>query len=553
MIQSATAHSHTNRASSHMMKTNHPRESERGRSVCKNNMYAFFDGTYFDELPSDGVQQLSLHRIAPSWSHIFFALLIIADACMTLSATVLIFVLHPETYRAFNGVATHKYSLYIAIILISISWIISLSSSHTYERHAIGEGYTLYSRIINAGVVDFVLLCALGYIFTVDLPRILAVFVPLLSVALTLVERWTFRQILYYYRKTSRCNYATAIVGSPDGIRKTLAQLQAHKGLGYAPVAICPVVPDPDNPGLLNGQNLVSARFKPKTTQERALQVLTMNSHLPQTMKHLHIESVLVTDVIDRHSEIMRTFSLAVESMGIELAFSSAFAYSTGSALHLRENQTLPIVTASLPQYSATTLIFKRMLDILLAVVAIILSSPVMILISCAIKLDDGGPIYYVQQRVGLLGKPFAMLKFRSMRTDADELKTQLAHEYGIENNFIFKIKEDPRVTRIGKIIRRISLDEIPQFFNVLKGDMSFVGPRPPLPEEVNKYSPLYSSRLLVKPGITGLWQISGRSDLSQEESEQLDVSYVEQWSLSGDIAILMKTVVAVITCRGSY
>ena len=160
---------------------------------------------------------------------------------------------------------------------------------------------------------------------------------------------------------------------------------------------------------------------------------------------------------------------------------------------------------------------------------------------------------YHSQTRIGIYGKPFTMYKFRSMRTDADEIKAKLAKERGIEDRFIFKLKDDPRVTKIGHFIRKTSLDEFPQFFNVFKGDMSLVGPRPPLPEEVARYDMLYSTRLLVKPGITGPWQISGRSDLTQEQSEYADVSYIQDWSITGDIVILLKTVVAVFKGTGSY
>lgn len=150
-------------------------------------------------------------------------------------------------------------------------------------------------------------------------------------------------------------------------------------------------------------------------------------------------------------------------------------------------------------------------------------------------------PIFFSQKRIGLHSKPFTMYKFRSMVTNAEELKKKLAEENGQADRFIFKMKDDPRITKVGRFIRKTSLDEFPQFFNVLKGDMSLVGPRPALPEEVARYGSLYSARLLVKPGITGPWQVSGRSDLSQEQSEYLDVSYIENWSIAGDLAIPAK------------
>ena len=192
-------------------------------------------------------------------------------------------------------------------------------------------------------------------------------------------------------------------------------------------------------------------------------------------------------------------------------------------------------------------------MDIAGSIVGIIVTSPLMLLMCAIIKLTSPGPLIYKQERVGLHNQTFRMYKFRSMVTNAEELKKKLAEESGQSDRFIFKMKDDPRITKIGHFIRKTSLDEFPQFFNVLKGDMSLVGPRPALPEEVARYGSLYSARLLVKPGITGPWQVSGRSDLSQEQSEYLDVSYIENWSITGDLAILAKTVLVVFRGTGSY
>lgn len=182
-----------------------------------------------------------------------------------------------------------------------------------------------------------------------------------------------------------------------------------------------------------------------------------------------------------------------------------------------------------------------------------VLSSIITIPVAIAIKVTDGGPVFYKQTRIGCNGKPFKMIKFRSMVVNADALKPALAAETGQTDRFIFKMKDDPRVTKVGKFIRKYSIDELPQFLNVLKGDMSVVGPRPPLPEEYEQYAALYATRMLVKPGITGPWQVSGRSDLSQEESEALDVSYVQHWSVLGDSVIIMRTVGAVLQHKGAY
>lgn len=167
-----------------------------------------------------------------------------------------------------------------------------------------------------------------------------------------------------------------------------------------------------------------------------------------------------------------------------------------------------PVLLASLPQYTGAANVIKRLLDIIGSLCALIISSPILLGVAIAIKLDDGGPVFFSQTRIGLHGKPFKMYKFRSMVTNAEELKKKLAEETGQEDRFIFKMKDDPRITKVGHFIRKTSLDEFPQLYNVLKGDMSLVGPRPALPEEVARYGSLYSARLLVKPGITGPWQV---------------------------------------------
>ncbi len=416
-----------------------------------------------------------------------------------------------------------------------------------------GEGYALYAKLLNAAFIDFIMLCTLGYLFHLNLPRSLNVLIPLVSLVLVIIERWIMRRALHRNRMNGEFNYPTVVIGSPEGIHRTVEQLRQCRGLGYAPIAVCPVasVKNEDDPD--SAQHLVSVPFTPANDAEARLKVLPLNSHLPQTAKRMKARTVLVADVLTRDSETMRTLSLAVESMGIELALTTSVADLSGADLHFRNDPTMPVVTARLTQYSTVTRILKRVCDIVLSGIAIILSSPIMLWVAYKVKREDGGPVFYSQTRIGIYGKPFTMYKFRSMRTDADEIKAKLAKERGIEDRFIFKLKDDPRVTKIGHFIRKTSLDEFPQFFNVFKGDMSLVGPRPPLPEEVARYDMLYSTRLLVKPGITGPWQISGRSDLTQEQSEYADVSYIQDWSITGDIVILLKTVVAVFKGTGSY
>jgi lipopolysaccharide/colanic/teichoic acid biosynthesis glycosyltransferase len=195
--------------------------------------------------------------------------------------------------------------------------------------------------------------------------------------------------------------------------------------------------------------------------------------------------------------------------------------------------------------------VIKAVADRLVAGLVLLVIAPVLLTLAIAVRID-GGPVFYRQSRIGQHGKPFSMIKFRSMVVNADQRQS----DFATDNQGcgpLFKLRQDPRVTRVGTFLRRYSLDELPQVLNVLSGSMSIVGPRPPLPEEVASYSRDAQRKLLVKPGMTGLWQISGRSDLSWEESIRLDLRYVENWSLALDALILWKTAGAVVRGTGAY
>jgi exopolysaccharide biosynthesis polyprenyl glycosylphosphotransferase len=194
---------------------------------------------------------------------------------------------------------------------------------------------------------------------------------------------------------------------------------------------------------------------------------------------------------------------------------------------------------------------FKRAVETALTVVLMLFALPVLLVITVAIRLDSSGPVLFRQKRVGARGTEFDMIKFRTMCMDAEARLAELQRDAG--NDVLFKMKDDPRITRVGKVLRRFSLDELPQLINVLRGEMSLVGPRPPLLREVEAYEPDAVRRLRVKPGLTGLWQVSGRSDLSWDESLRLDLWYVDNWCLALDLQILFRTARAVLRGAGAY
>lgn len=482
----------------------------------------------------------------PRWRFAFVASLIAIDlAVMLLSLTVSL-VINGAAFDAIGDVMP----FWLFLILFSLIWLLCLAFAGTYHRHVMADGYELYAKIINASLLTIISYCSLAFIFKLALPRTALIIAPVIAFFLDIIARWQMRQALHRHRSKGSCKYRTVVIGSSDGINKALQTMRNCMNWGYEPVAVCPIEADP-----ASKDAYVVTSYTPDANIEGSskLKVIPFNSAFPRICESLGVQEVYVADVLSRDSEMLHGLSLAVESLGMELALAVSPADVSGHRLYLRNTTEQPVLLASLPQYTGAANVIKRLLDIIGSLCALIISSPILLGVAIAIKLDDGGPVFFSQTRIGLHGKPFKMYKFRSMVTNAEELKKKLAEETGQEDRFIFKMKDDPRITKVGHFIRKTSLDEFPQFYNVLKGDMSLVGPRPALPEEVARYGSLYSARLLVKPGITGPWQVSGRSDLSQEQSEYLDVSYIENWSIAGDLAILAKTVMVIFTGRGSY
>ena len=223
-----------------------------------------------------------------------------------------------------------------------------------------------------------------------------------------------------------------------------------------------------------------------------------------------------------------------------------------GPRLHMSAVLGMPLLRVSEPALTGFRRFVKGAVDRVGAFLLLLLLAPLMFAVSAFVMIDSRGPVFYRQKRVGKDGAPFTIIKFRTMVTNADVLRTRLAAA-NEGHGLLFKMKKDPRITKVGSFLRRYSIDELPQLLNVLSGTMSLVGPRPPLPEESAKYSSDVRRRLLVKPGLTGLWQVSGRSDLSWDESVRLDLRYVEDWSLALDAVILWKTFRAVFGGRGAY
>jgi exopolysaccharide biosynthesis polyprenyl glycosylphosphotransferase len=264
-------------------------------------------------------------------------------------------------------------------------------------------------------------------------------------------------------------------------------------------------------------------------------------------------DTVALTDAEYFGINGIQRLSWRLEASDIDLVVSPGLLDVAGTRLAMAPVAGMPLLHVDKPQYRGARCLQKRAFDFGFALVALMVISPLLLIVAVIIKITSVGPVFYRSERIGLDGKPFMMIKFRSMVCGADEHLDEFLSSNDFDGGVMFKMRDDPRVTPVGRVLRRYSIDELPQFFNVLTRDMSVVGPRPPLRREVEAYDGHVMRKLLVKPGITGLWQISGRADLSWDKSVRLDLSYVDNWSMVSDLGIILKTISVVIRGEGAY
>jgi exopolysaccharide biosynthesis polyprenyl glycosylphosphotransferase len=368
-----------------------------------------------------------------------------------------------------------------------------------------------------------------SYAADLDLSRALVVVaVPGLTLV-TLLGRFAARCLLRALRAKGRCTKRVVVVGRGTAVLDLVAQVRRERFAGMDVVAACVTPAD--------RQRVAAVAGVPVGGLDEVVDVVA----------RLGADTVAVTSASETAAQYLRELSWQLEGTGIELLVAPGLIEVAGPRLHIRPFEGLPLLSVEQPRFEGW-----RCVDRGLAALAILALAPLLVAIGLAVRLSSPGPVLYRQERVGVNGKTFTMLKFRSMVINADQGLGEI-RALNISDGPLFKVREDPRVTPVGRWLRRLSLDELPQLLNVFGGSMSLVGPRPPLPAEVAQYDPEVRRRLLVKPGLTGLWQISGRSDLPWEEAVRLDLRYVENWSLALDVLIMVKTCRAVLTSAGAY
>lgn len=487
------------------------------------------------------------------WNFFVNLALMCFDAAMFLLAGAAVSNLRAETGPFWSGRFNLWVSDFALLAIGTVLWVWCLYQGGMYHRHVMGDGHQINRKLVFGAIRSGLLLCAAVFILGIHVTLTTLVLIMVAAFAMTLVERLLSRVYIMRTIRRGNYSYATVLVGSPAGMARTLRFLENCQQLNYHAVALCPIRLNQET-GLIEAdhdmhmlQHLVLDRWPD-------LKVIEYKDRgLGEDFVANQIQTVMVADVLRRFSDNFNVFSMRMESMDLEVALATSAADVSGHEIQVRSFHGTTVMTIRLPQFSPARKLMKRVFDIIVSAIAIVLSSPFMLGVAIAIKLDDHGPVLYKQERIGLYGKPFKIYKFRSMRVDADKMDAEVAAAAGQELGARFKVKNDPRITKVGHFIRKTSLDELPQFFNSFLGSMSVVGPRPQRQYEVDEYNQVYATRLLVKPGITGPWQVSGRNDLSEEESQQLDVSYVQNWSVLGDISYVFRTVGVMLNPKGAY
>lgn len=463
-----------------------------------------------------------------SWTRVYRRVLVAGDLTLGCLVAGLCFIL--------LGSGSWAVPLDWALVVLAPTWSIVLAATGAYVERDLGSGTDEYRRVLRSGLVMAAIVGFVSYAFQFELSRALVVAALPALVLLSLLGRRASRLVLTRFRAEGRCIKRVLVVGRGGAVQSLVARLERQRFAGLVVVGVC--VTDADQ------------------RRVRAVSTVPVGGldEVVAMTERLSADTVAVTSSSETAAEYLQALSWQLEGAPVELLVAPGLIEVAGPRLHIRPFEGLPLLSVEQPRFEGWRRVVKSALDRVVALLAGVLLAPVLVVLAVVVRMTSPGPVFFRQERVGLQGTRFTMFKFRSMVADADA-QDRLAHlAAGNEGaGLLFKMREDPRVTPVGRFLRRFSLDELPQLLNVVTGSMSLVGPRPPLPTEVARYDRTVSRRLLVKPGLTGLWQISGRSDLAWEEAVRLDLRYVENWSLAGDVAIVWKTVRAVLGRAGAY
>lgn len=433
----------------------------------------------------------------------------------------------------FDGRLGLEYAL--LCIGLPVLWVLTLLIFGAYSVKSIGTGSDEFRKVLNAGFSLTAALAILSYAVNVELSReYLLLAMPTLTGA-DLCARLAQRKRLHRRRATGQCMSTVLAVGPEPAVVDLVTELRRGTYHGLAVVAAC-------MPGESTGDTVADVPVLGGLKVDEVVGAVRQSG----------ADTVAVLSSSELDSFTLRTIAWGLEKTGTDLCVAPALLDVAGPRTTIRPIAGLTLLHVDHPQLSGPRQVLKDLFDRTAAAAALVFLSPLMVAIGAAIKLSDSGPALFTQTRVGKDGQLFKIYKFRTMVVDAEKRMAEL-RALNDNDGAKFKMRRDPRVTAVGAQLRKWSLDELPQLFNVLLGEMSLVGPRPALPDETAQYAAHVHRRQAVRPGLTGLWQVSGRSDLSWEESVRLDLRYVENWSFALDLQILWKTFSVIFGGAGAY
>lgn len=473
------------------------------------------------------------------WRRIYFRRLQVIDACVVIWAVSGAFLVRFGFDATPLGQIRDGEYIWLSVAL-ALTWWAMLGLWGSRESTILGAGSEEYKRVFAASAWLFGFVAVVSYALRIDTARgFVGLAFPAGALGL-LTARWLLRQHLSLDRRHGRSTAKVLVVGNPSSTAHVIHSLRSAPAAGYFPVAAY-------LPGYSNDELYETNVGVP---------VIGVNSDIDsilETINASNIDAVAVSAGVQLHPKDLRRLGWELAARDIGMILAPALTDVAGPRIHTQPVAGLPLIHVSTPKLTGGKKVAKRTFDVVLSGLLIAALSPLFFLLALVVKTTSPGPVFYRQERVGLRGTTFRMFKFRSMRLDADAELSSLLSIQGTDNTPLFKVIDDPRITPVGRFLRKYSLDELPQLLNVVAGSMSLVGPRPQRKGEVALYDDAAHRRLYVNPGMSGLWQVSGRSNLSWEESIRLDLYYVENWSLMGDVVILFRTFKAVLRSTGAF
>lgn len=471
------------------------------------------------------------------------ALIVVDTAIVAASALVAVWLRLSGPVMLPEAVDTRTLVAPIAPLIV-LGWVLTLAVAGAYRRRHWGVGVQEYRQVLVASVIFLLALGFAAFLTEYPLSRGFTAILVLIGVPALLVGRLTTRRLLQRARARGRFLVPTLVVGDPASVEDVVDVLRREAWLGYQPIGL--VTPDTTHPLLRQTMRSNGSGV------DAATEVTTPGDLLP-LIDRTGAKAVIFTNGSLQRGREFNEIAQRLERHDTEMIVVPALTDVAAQRIQVVPVAGLPLMHVGKPQAERSLTATKRLFDIITSLTLILILSPLLLITSLVIKLGDGGPVLFTQTRVGRSGRVFRLFKFRSMVIDAERIRAETLEEANEADGALFKMRNDPRITPFGRFIRRYSIDELPQLVNVIRGEMSLVGPRPALEGEVALYEDRVRRRLDVRPGITGLWQVSGRSDLSWDDTVRLDLYYVNNWSLVQDMVILLRTFKAVLKSNGAY